>query len=293
MPDKNYLYRILPFETDGPFPHFFVSEFSKLPCCGGNPLHRHEFYEVHWLSKGSAIFTRDFKQYSLQGDTLVFIAPGQVHGWHATWQSHLKLIVLGFKPMLLTAHGGNPHILAELPYFDYAAMPSIKIPQPQQGLFEQLFSAILARYSEINPEHTGILSSYVNVILTEANYLYAQQNTSQIDTASNSLTQAFQVAVNTYFTERKRVHDYAEMLGVSVNHLVETIRVKTGKTPGKWQEERVLLEAKRLLAYTDQTVAEIARYLSFKSASQFGKWFKKMQAETPGDFRQRIRHTQP
>ncbi len=47
----------------------------------------------------------------------------------------------------------------------------------------------------------------------------------------------------------------------------------------------VIAEAKRLLAYTDNTVAEVSLALSFKDPSHFVKYFKRHTAYTPKGFR--------
>ena len=49
--------------------------------------------------------------------------------------------------------------------------------------------------------------------------------------------------------------------------------------------ERILLEAKRLLVHSPQTVAEIAYQLNFEDTSYFGRFFKKHTGTTPEQFR--------
>jgi AraC family transcriptional activator of pobA len=50
-------------------------------------------------------------------------------------------------------------------------------------------------------------------------------------------------------------------------------------------QERVLLEAKRLLFYTEKTSKEIAYELGFEDANHFSKFFKKHTGQTPTDFK--------
>jgi AraC-like DNA-binding protein len=92
--------------------------------------------------------------------------------------------------------------------------------------------------------------------------------------------------VEQHYRGRKQVRDYAELLGVTPNHLVETVRRTLGKTPGQLLSARLLLEAKRLLVYTPQTVAEIGYALNFTSPAQFGRWFQNLEGCPPGHFRQ-------
>jgi len=286
-------YRYLPFpnhETPSQLnsSQFFVSQFSELPCCNDKLLHRHDCYEIHWLSDGVAEFVSDFESYTFQDGVLVFVAPGQIHTWEIASKDKSNLIVIAFDPQLLVLGGNDTEILTRLPYFDPVATSHVKVPDHQKSLFNQLFSTVLNRYQHATKDHLAILSSYLNVILAEANMVYSGQYERNHDAGDYSLTQAFHVAISMHYRERKQIQDYADLLGVTTNHLVESIRKRTGKTPGQWQQERVLLEAKRLLAHTDDTIAEIAYDLSFKSATQFGKWFKNITQTTPGGFRKEV-----
>jgi AraC family transcriptional activator of pobA len=61
----------------------------------------------------------------------------------------------------------------------------------------------------------------------------------------------------------------------------------TNKTPTRVLEERLLLEAKRNLTYTNMTVAQIAYYLGFADPAYFSRFFSKLAGESPAAFRKR------
>ena len=92
--------------------------------------------------------------------------------------------------------------------------------------------------------------------------------------------------VEQHYLKRRQVKVYADMLGVTANHLVETVRQTTGMTPGRILSDRLMLEAKRLLVHTQQSLSEIAYHLAFSDPSQFGRWFKNTGGLSPGKFRQ-------
>ena len=50
-------------------------------------------------------------------------------------------------------------------------------------------------------------------------------------------------------------------------------------------DARVVLEAKRLLAHTDEPVARISRQLGFSEVTNFGKFFARRAGATPAAFR--------
>lgn len=106
--------------------------------------------------------------------------------------------------------------------------------------------------------------------------------------AASRLTHFFQLAVEQHDLKRKQVQNYADLLGVTANHLIATVRETTGLTPMQVIHNRLLLEAKRLLAHTTSDITEIAAALAFHNPSQFGRWFKHQAGHAPGQFRQQI-----
>lgn len=89
-------------------------------------------------------------------------------------------------------------------------------------------------------------------------------------------------------TEHARHHDvawYAARLGWSARTLARATREATGRSPKELVDERLLLEARRLLAHTDLGVARVGEVLGFDDASNFGAWFRLRAGTTPGAFR--------
>jgi AraC-like DNA-binding protein len=76
------------------------------------------------------------------------------------------------------------------------------------------------------------------------------------------------------------------MLHVTTNHLNETVKGTLGQPAGMIIRERLLLEAKRLLRYSDSPVAEIATHLNFEDPSYFSRFFKKHTGFSPSEFRE-------
>jgi len=67
------------------------------------------------------------------------------------------------------------------------------------------------------------------------------------------------------------------------------VKKQTGKSPSQLIADRVILEAKRLLVHTTDSVKEIAYLLNFNEATYFYRFFKKYTGQTPEHFRDEIR----
>jgi AraC-like DNA-binding protein len=79
--------------------------------------------------------------------------------------------------------------------------------------------------------------------------------------------------------------DYAKMIGVTPNHLTETVRMLTGKTSSQIIKAKQLLEIKRLLFHTNLSVTEIGNQFNFEDQSYFTKFFKRETGMTPLRYR--------
>ena len=101
--------------------------------------------------------------------------------------------------------------------------------------------------------------------------------------------EAFRQAVEDGFAHTHRVEDYARQLGYSVRTLTRASHLATGCGAKRVIQERVLLEAKRLLIHTDLTNTAIAARIGMPDLAAFGKFFRRQTGETPTTFRDRIR----
>jgi AraC-like DNA-binding protein len=101
--------------------------------------------------------------------------------------------------------------------------------------------------------------------------------------------EAFRRAVEDGFAHTHRVEDYAHQLGYSVRTLTRASHVATGHGAKRVIQERVLLEAKRLLAHTELTSTVIAGHIGMPDPTTFGKFFRRQTGETPATFRDRLR----
>jgi AraC-like DNA-binding protein len=89
------------------------------------------------------------------------------------------------------------------------------------------------------------------------------------------------------------VEDYARVLGYSARTLSRATLAAAGLGAKEFIDRRVVLEAKRLLAHSDDTAAHIAGRLGFPSAPHFSKYFHQRTGETPIAFRAGVRPVSP
>ncbi len=83
----------------------------------------------------------------------------------------------------------------------------------------------------------------------------------------------------------KSPSEYAEKLNISRGYLTEAVREVTGKPAQHWIHQEILIEAKRLLAFTHLTIKQIAYELGYDDHTYFSRLFSKLEDESPSEFR--------
>lgn len=95
----------------------------------------------------------------------------------------------------------------------------------------------------------------------------------------------YNMLVENHYKKEHRVSFYAEKLHRSPKTLANLFAIYNHKSPLMVIQERILLESKRLLMYTDKSAKEIAYELGFEDAAYFSKFFKQNAGQSPSDFR--------
>lgn len=165
--------------------------------------------------------------------------------------------------------------------------PTTKISARKTMMFHIIHSYLKVLMKERNDFYRDmILLEYVKLFLYEACHILddtaSQSNLAKKD---RSITNMFFMNVDKYFKENRKVEFYAQLIGISPKHLAHIIKKTTGKYPSEWLESYVVLESKKLLKSTDESVQNISYDLHFATPSHFVKFFKAKTGMTPKEFR--------
>jgi len=95
----------------------------------------------------------------------------------------------------------------------------------------------------------------------------------------------FNLLVEANFKTEHTVSFYAEQLCKAPKTLSNLFAIFNQRTPSQIIQERIIVEAKRLLYYTDRSIKHITFELGFEDVSYFSNFFKKNTGASPSDFR--------
>ena len=127
--------------------------------------------------------------------------------------------------------------------------------------------------------HGALISVWLRRQIMREEHLPATPN------AAARLSAAFCAQVAAGFASGARVADYAQNLGVTATHLSRAVKSVTGKTAADLLGERVLFEARHLLATTSEPAQDIARHLGFGSAAYFTRFIQQHTGAPPSKLR--------
>jgi AraC-like DNA-binding protein len=83
----------------------------------------------------------------------------------------------------------------------------------------------------------------------------------------------------------KSPSEYAAALNISPSYLNEVVKDTTGHPVSYWIHQEIILEAKRMLFYTNSTVKEISYALGYNDTTYFIRLFSKNAGMPPLQFR--------
>ncbi len=250
--------------------------------------HRHDFYEILYITGGEGTHFIDFNAYPIKAGTVYFISPGQVHYWNTS--DSLEGEGVGFTEDFLLLAPSDYMVLHEFSFFhSIEGTPALELDAEECELVEPLIQSIAAECQENKFRSGSVLRAYLHIFLVEMQRIYAVRERSHYATGTNggipTLAHHFKQLVARQFISERSAQAYADQLGVTLSHLNNTVKSVTGQSPGQLIRQEVVLEAKRLFTHTDLTSAEVGYRLSFDDPSYFSRFFRRETAMSTMQFR--------
>jgi AraC family transcriptional regulator, transcriptional activator of pobA len=248
--------------------------------------HRHDFFEVLYLQKGSGYHVIDGNKYEIQPPCVFFMSPGQAH--KLEFSNDIEGYIFIFTSDFYLLDRSNKNSLIEFPFFYtiHQDNPPLVLKNENDNRFlETLFRQGIAEISHSGESSFEMLRSILDLILTICATRYQRNENLLHKGKGQILVKKFFHLIEENNQKKLLLSDYAIMIGVTPNHLTQTVKLLTGKTSSQIIKAKQLLEIKRLLAHTSLSVSEIAIQLSFEDQSYFTKFFKRETGLTPLQFR--------
>jgi AraC-like DNA-binding protein len=262
---------------------FAIMDFQTMQEPEVEDLHKHTFYEILWIKKGKTKQFIDYQEYEITDNTLFFISQGQLHSFEA-WQG-LEGFTILFTEDFFLLNQQNKDFLFELSFLDNLyANPFLDLSPEDISEIEPIIALLVSENSRTVPS-AAILQSLLHVLLAKIQRCIDQKQTSRYPKRYLLQFKQFKKFLDEHFVQQFTVIDYAEKLSITQHHLNLISKEVAGKTATEIIRARVMLEAKRMLSFSDMTVTEIAYQLGYEENSYFSRVFKKETGLSPVEFR--------
>lgn len=244
--------------------------------------HRDEYHLFFLQEKGTTSIEIDFQKHTIKPLSVIFIHQNQVHRILSFKNATVSIWAISDENL-------NPEYLKLLEDIS-PAKPSTLKNEKFSVISEAL--SLCTKLSERKDEklYHSLLNGSCNTLvgLVISQYLVQSKPLDKLS-RFEIVTKAFKELLERNFVTTKSPTEYAQQLNISSPYLNECVKKTTGHSVSHHIQQRVILEAKRLLYHSDKSVKGIATALGYDDYPYFSRLFTKVVGMSALVFRNKNR----
>jgi AraC family transcriptional regulator, transcriptional activator of pobA len=249
--------------------------------------HRHDYHELLWLRTGHGEHLLDGRPLAVRPRSLTLIGRGQVHVFSRAEDVFGAAVRFGDEALL----GGAAQRATPGWMLAGRGGLTVEVPESDVGRLESIIAALEAEAARPPDARSAELERHLlSVLLLWIERWHEDTRTERrdADDAEVQLHRRFAERLEADFARHHDAAHYADALGAPAAALSRALSHVTGRTTKELVTDRVMLEAARLLRFTDLTVQEIGHRTGFRDPLYFSRAFKRHQGESPQAYRARV-----
>lgn len=242
------------------------------------------YYKILWNREKSCIVKIDGYSLTFKKNQVLFCTPLNI--LEVPLDSGLISIVFNREFYCLRDHDHEVSCQGLL-FFGSSLPPVITLNDSEILSFESMFRIFKEEFETKDQIQGEMLRVLLKRLLIKSTRLIAEKSiNSKMLKPHLDLVRKFHILVENHFKEKHQVAEYAELLFKSPKTLSNLFKKTGDKSPLKIINDRILLEAKRLLIFSNKNVDEIGYELGYKEAAHFSKFFKTHTGLPPAQFKE-------
>ncbi|MTI31452.1 helix-turn-helix domain-containing protein [Xanthovirga aplysinae] len=248
--------------------------------------HRTSFFHLIWFQNGSPTHTVDFNPIKIKPNTFLFLNNDVVQTFDDKGKFEGKAIL--FTDNFFCKTEDDVKFLKNSVLFnDLLSVSQIQLPT-NSTVFAELFKQMENELTKPKDQYqSDILRNSLRNLLLLSERERRKQNFTEIKKGADlDYVIFFKDLLENQFKKQKQVKNYAQQMFITTKRLNKATSSVLGKSPKEIVGNRIILEAKRLLAYTNESIKEIGFHLGFEEPTNFIKYFRKHCNVTPFEFRE-------
>lgn len=241
------------------------------------------FYKIMWARDGDRLLSVDGYKMMLKKNQVIFCTPLNV----LEVSQAEGLIALTFNREFYCIRDHDSEVSCNgFLFFGSSELPVIALNDKHRKSFDAMFLMFQEEFETKDPIQGEMLRVLLKrLLITSSRIVKSQISDTEIPDIQLDLVRKFHILVEQHFKVKHKVSDYADLLFKSPKTLSNLFKKIGAHSPLKVINNRVLLEAKRLLLYSDKTAEEVAYEVGFNDAGHFSKFFKKHTGMPPTLFK--------
>jgi AraC family transcriptional activator of pobA len=247
--------------------------------------HRASFYCIIWFEKGWPVHTVDFSAVVVQPDSFLFIRKDAVQFFDQL--APFKARVLIFTDAFFCKNESDNQFLQSNPLFNDFGSQKSSGNIKSNALMKEVWMLMEKEAKQpTDVFQPGLLRNHLSSFVLLAGRERQQSGYEPVPQGTHlDLLIAFKNELERAFKTERGVRYYAQKLFVSDKVLTHAVQITMGKTPKQLIDDRVMLEAKRLLVHGNDSAKIVGISLGFDEPTNFNKFFKKHSGKTTSEFR--------
>lgn len=238
-----------------------------------------------WITTEGTIITIDGIDYSFSKNQIVCLT--EFHSIIIKSISSVSLVQFN-RSFYCISHNDSEVGCRGLLFFGASKIPIFSIPDFEIEKFKLLWKMFHIEMESKDEFQIEMLQIMLKRLLILSTRLHKEQNEIQnFEKGPFDLIREFNYLVETHFREKHFVSQYAKLLHKSPKTLSNLFSKAYNKTPLQFVQERILLESRRLLLYSDKSIKEIAYEIGFEDIQTFSRFFKTKEGISPSEFKEK------
>ncbi|MFT4969572.1 MAG: AraC family transcriptional activator of pobA [Chitinophagales bacterium] len=273
---KNYRY-----DDHSRFP-FKLVELKPVLSTETETAHRHNFFQLFFFTSNGGHHLIDFEESPCRENSVHVVNPGSIH--KLTREPSTRGFVILFSRTFFDQNQPNPNYFIYRNDFDKC----VDMPADRFAEIIKLIKNIQAENALKEAFSDKSIRNLIELIAI-AVQRYIPFEATPLATKIDQVFDQFMFQLSLNFSQEHSLSFYTDFLAISQEKLNKICQEKLNKTPSELIQERILLEAKRLLFHSHLSIKEIAFALGYEDPSYFNRLFKLKIEQTPASFRSNIR----
>lgn len=240
---------------------------------------------ILWNKEGESELEVDNVRYKINKNQLVFLT--EFHYVKVKKIDQIRLVRFNRPFYCIKDHDREVGCRGVL-FYGASRVPIVDIPEEELEKFETLWKMFRLEMQSKDKLQIEMLQMMLTRFIILCTRLWKEQSDVVLDTESHDIIRSFNYLVDANFKSKHTVSEYAELLNKSPKTLSNFFAKRKQKSPLQMIQDRILLEARRLLAYTEMAIKEIAYEIGFDSVQTFSRFFKKKEGVSPVEYRKQV-----